>query len=272
MVKAALLVVPMVLVAGCGSSSGTTTVTNTPATVAPAGLSLPCQPGSGRQVTSAGPMNLTDLSGQQLPCAVFDHLTMNEVNLRDAQLPGATFRSSTVNKVNFSHAKLMGAAFEDSTLNNPDFTGADLRGAKLSGAHLNNPMWTDVICPDGAKATDCANHLTPLSTVDGPATTQVPPVATTTEAPPAAPKAPAVFNTPAHGTYSCTGGTVAINGASSDLHLTGQCDLVTVNGAGSHVEIDAANRIIINGAKAAVTYHGTAQVLVNGAGATAHRA
>jgi Protein of unknown function (DUF3060)/Pentapeptide repeats (9 copies) len=280
-----LLTVPAVLLAACSSTSGAPApAANTAApAAAPAGLNLPCQPGSGKQVTSSGPMNLTDMAGQQLACAVFDHLTMNQVSLKDAQLPGAAFRSSTLNKVNFSKASLLGAVFEASTLNFPDFTGADLRAANLSGAQLNNPVWTDATCPDGTKAApDCTAHLTPLSTVDAPVsapasttTTEVAapaPAPTTTEAPPAAPKAPAIFNAAAHGTYTCPSGTLSINGANSDLHLIGQCDTVIVNGASSKVEIDTATRIIVNGAKATVTYHNNAQVLVNGAGATAHRA
>jgi hypothetical protein len=50
------------------------------------------------------------------------------------------------------------------------------------------------------------------------------------------------------------------------------CGTVFVNGAGSDVEVDSAERILVNGAHASVTYHGTSKVLVNGAGATAHQA
>jgi hypothetical protein len=80
-----------------------------------------------------------------------------------------------------------------------------------------------------------------------------------------------VFNRTVNGTYSCTGGNVLINGPGSTVHLTGRCATVLVNGAGSHVEIDAASRIFVNGVNANVTYHSSAQVFVNGVGATAHR-
>jgi hypothetical protein len=60
--------------------------------------------------------------------------------------------------------------------------------------------------------------------------------------------------------------------ANSSLHLTGSCGTVFVNGAGSDVEVDSAERILVNGAHATVTYHGTSKVLVDGADATAHQA
>lgn len=277
------------IMAGCGSSAGSPSAApppaGTPAEAAPAGLSLPCQPGSGRQVTSPGPMNLTDLSGQDLSCAVFDHLTMNQVKLREAKLPGAAFQAANLNQVNFTGASLVGAVFDGSTLNFPDFTNTDLRGAKLTGAHLNNPVWTGATCPDGATGASCDGHLTPLPATAGPATPAPTTTTTTTAAPPPppppagtqkppanVPTAPAVFNGPTDGTYACTGGNVAINGLESDIHLVGQCELVTVNGAKSHVEIDNAHRIVVNGANADVIYHNQAQVSVNGRGATARRA
>jgi hypothetical protein len=197
-------------------------------------------------------MNMTDLSGQQLSCAVFDHLIMNQVNPKDAQLSGARFQSSTLNKA--------------------DFTGADLRGAHLAGAHLNSPVWTGATCPDGTVNGTCADHLDaqPAANPATPTTTTVPTKATDTDT--VALKAPAIFNKSTNGTYSCSGGTVSINGAGSTLHLTGQCDLVVVNGAGSHVEIDAASRIVVNAANGDVTYHGSAQVIVNGVNAKAHHA
>jgi hypothetical protein len=170
------VVVGAAALAGCGVSAGAKPVDQPdgggPA-VAAAGLTLPCQPGSGKQISSAGPMNLTDLSGQPLDCAVFDHLVLNQVELRDGRLPGATFRSTTLNQVDFGHATLTGATFDGSTLNFPDFTNADLRGAKLTGAHLNSPVWTGATCPDGTPAADsgadCGGHLDPLPATAGTA-------------------------------------------------------------------------------------------------------
>ncbi|MEN3361530.1 MAG: hypothetical protein V7637_5512, partial [Mycobacteriales bacterium] len=126
-----LLLAAAVSLAGCGVSAGTKTVQAPPATTpagapaaAPAGVNPPCQPGSGQRVTSPGPMNLTDMSGQQLGCAVFDHLTMNQVNMQASQLPGAAFQASTLNGVKFNGANLTGAVFTHSTLNFVDFTSA----------------------------------------------------------------------------------------------------------------------------------------------------
>lgn len=85
-----LAVVAAALLAGCGVSAGTKPVDQPaagPAEAAATGLTLPCQPGSGWQVTSAGPMNLTDLSGQRLSCAVFAHLTLNQVSCATASCP-----------------------------------------------------------------------------------------------------------------------------------------------------------------------------------------
>lgn len=289
----AAVVAPMLLALGAcgsgGSQSGGAPLAGTAANdAAAAPVSLPCQPDSGRRMTSGGPMNGTDLSGQQLACAVFAGLTMNQVSLRGSQLPGATFRSSTLNRVSFAAANLIGADFDGSTLNFPDFSDADLRGAKLTTARLNSPVWTGATCPDGTRADEsgcAAAHLNPLPVDAGttdtapPPSTQPPtstaePAPTTTSATGAAdvPQAPAVFNTTAHGTYRCGAGTISINGAGSDLHLIGRCDLVVVNGARSQVEIDSANRIVVNGAKAEVTYRGTPTVVVNGAGANARPA
>lgn len=279
--RAVVCVLAATLLAACETAGQATAPEPTPTEQAAADLRLPCQPGSGEEITSTGPMTLTDMSGDDLSCAVFDDLTMNQVRLRDSDLPGATFRSSTLNRVDFTGASLIGAIFEDTTLNVPDFTDADLRGARLSAAQLNTPVWTGAMCPDGTQAdTSCDGHLDPLSIEEGPAKEPTPePTTTTTEteeppttssgAPPAGQAAPSVFNDPADGTYACTGGSVAINGAGSDIHLTGECDDVLVNGAGSSVEVDAANRILVNGARAHVTYHGNPQVAVTGAGASA---
>jgi DUF3060 family protein/pentapeptide repeat protein len=292
-----LVVLPVMVLTGCaqGQTSGTSSpppVQNEAASDSAASpLSVPCAPGSGRAFNGSSPMNLDDLSGQQLDCAVFDDQTMNGVNLSQAKLSGAEFKSSTVNRTDFTRATMVGAVFEDSTLNSPDFSGADLRGADLRDAKLNGPVFTGATCPDGVTADDagCADHLTPMATgsgsgapdtsaetpADTPADTPTEKPAEPAPKPPTkvdAPDAPPIFNTSADGTYNCTGGRVLINGASSSLHLTGHCDLVIVNGAGSDVEVDSANRILVNGANAKVTYHGTSHVFVNGSGASAHRA
>lgn len=121
--------------------------------------------------------------------------------------------------------------------------------------------------PAPATTTAAAPPAAPETTT----TSAAPPPAPATSDPVGAPPAPSVFNNHADGTYACTGGNVTINGSGSTLHLVGQCSLVVVNGAGSHVEIDASARIIVNGASADVIYHSNAQVIVNGLRATAHR-
>lgn len=259
------------------TTMGSTTETGAAASGSEVNAQLQCTPGSGRKFDGSAPMNLTDLGGAQLDCAVFDHQTMNDVKLREAHLSGARFQNSTINRVDFRDALLRGAVFADDTLNVAAFRGADLTGADLRAAKLTTVDFAGATCPDGTKSGDargCTSHLTP-SAGKPPAT------ATTTEAPKTSsggsgggggdPAAPSVFNQAANGTYRCTGGQVLVNGANSDLHLTGSCGTVLVNGANSDVEIDDAQRILVNGAKASVVYHGSPHVSVSGYGATAHR-
>ncbi|MGH3762466.1 pentapeptide repeat-containing protein [Actinophytocola sp.] len=288
-----LVAVPALVLTGCGSGGETAGTPSGPEAVqeettsgpADAANTLSCAPGSGRMFADEDPMNSTDLSGAALDCAVFDDQTMNTVLLTEAQLSGAEFRESTLNRVDFTRATLVGAVFEESTLNSVDFSEADLSGADLREAQLNAVNFAGATCPDGAAADgdSCAAHLTPLPIEPGagPGTDAEPPGETpdapaptaTTNAPqaPDGPVAPPAFNDTVQGTYRCEGGDVLVNGADSDLHLTGTCGTVIVNGADSEVEVDAAPRILVNGARASVTYHGESQVVVNGAGATAHQ-
>jgi hypothetical protein len=101
----------------------------------------------------------------------------------------------------------------------------------------------------------------------------------TTGPPPAAPQTSAIdhpgpvpntFNEEgASGTYECGSQNITVNGEESDLHFTGPCNTVVVNGARSTVAVEDAEVIVVNGEDATVTYAGDPEVVVNGEGATA---
>lgn len=99
-----------------------------------------------------------------------------------------------------------------------------------------------------------------------------------TGGPPAAPgptsgTAPAAFNDDgARGTFDCAGQNVTINGHGADLHLTGSCAIVVINGERSTVVVDDAQMIVVNGENSAVTYSGEPEVVVNAENATAEPA
>lgn len=82
--------------------------------------------------------------------------------------------------------------------------------------------------------------------------------------------APAAFNEDgATGTYDCAEQNVTINGHDADLHLTGPCAIVVVNGERSRVVIDDAQLIVVNGEGSEVTYAGEPEVVVNAEDASA---
>lgn len=103
-----------------------------------------------------------------------------------------------------------------------------------------------------------------------------------TAAPPAPPQTSAIeepgpvpntFNDEgASGTFACESQNITVNGQDSDLHFTGPCGTVVVNGDRSTVVIDDAQVIVVNGVDATVTYTGDPEVVVNGEGATAEPA
>lgn len=76
----------------------------------------------------------------------------------------------------------------------------------------------------------------------------------------------------ASGTYECGNQNITVNGEDSDLHFTGACGTVVVNGARSTVVVDDAAVIVVNGEDAAVTYSGDPEVVMNGEGASAEEA
>ena len=81
---------------------------------------------------------------------------------------------------------------------------------------------------------------------------------------------PDTFNDEAAaGTYECGSQNITVNGEESDLHFTGPCGTVVVNGDRSIVVVDDAAVIVVNGEDATVTYAGDPEVVVNGEGATA---
>lgn len=255
---------------GDGGAAPATTgggTTGTSQSAGGAGAAPSCAPGSGRKFADSQQMNMTDLAGAQLDCAVFVHQSLNSVKLGRAHLSGARFENSSLNQVDFRGAVLRGATFTTSSLNAVDFRDADLTGADLRDANLNATDFGGATCPDGAKSGDsggCSDHLTP----------QGAPGATTSRpggGGGSVQEAPPVLDRTVTGTYHCSDADVAIKGANSDVHLTGSCDAVVVQGDGSHVEVDAAKSIIVNGDNAAVIYHGEAYVQVNGAGATANK-
>jgi Protein of unknown function (DUF3060) len=73
----------------------------------------------------------------------------------------------------------------------------------------------------------------------------------------------------AAGTFECESQNITVNGEDSDLHFTGPCGTVVVNGARSTVVVDDAEVIVVNGEEATVTYAGDPEVVVNGEGASA---
>lgn len=84
--------------------------------------------------------------------------------------------------------------------------------------------------------------------------------------------APAAFNDDgAEGTYACGGQHVTINGENVTVHLTGECGAVVVNGAGSEITVDDAERIVVN-VDAHVTYSGDPEVTLNHDDAAAEEA
>jgi Protein of unknown function (DUF3060) len=73
----------------------------------------------------------------------------------------------------------------------------------------------------------------------------------------------------ASGTFECGSQNITVNGEDSDLHFTGPCGTVVVNGARSTVVVDDAQVIVVNGEQASVTYGGDPEVVVNAEDANA---
>lgn len=73
----------------------------------------------------------------------------------------------------------------------------------------------------------------------------------------------------ASGTFECQSQNITVNGEDSDLHFTGPCGTVVVNGDRSTVVVDDAQVIVVNGEQATVTYGGDPEVVVTGEGASA---
>jgi phage baseplate assembly protein gpV len=76
---------------------------------------------------------------------------------------------------------------------------------------------------------------------------------------------PTVFNDEgAVGTFDCAGQDITVNGADVDVHLTGACGTVVVNGDRVRLVVDDAAIIVVNGDESEVTYSGDPEVTVNG--------
>jgi hypothetical protein len=89
----------------------------------------------------------------------------------------------------------------------------------------------------------------------------VPPIATQ----PTGGTAPGVFNDEGvTGSYECGGQDITLNGAEADVHLTGACGTVVVNGDRVRLVVDDAAVIVVNGDDSTVSYGGDPEVTVNG--------
>jgi DUF3060 family protein len=100
----------------------------------------------------------------------------------------------------------------------------------------------------------------------GDAATLAPPVVTQATSG----TSPTVFNDEgAAGTFDCAGQDITVNGAETDVHLTGACGTVVVNGDRVRLVVDDAAVIVVNGDDSTVSYRGEPDVTVNGEDSTA---
>jgi hypothetical protein len=77
--------------------------------------------------------------------------------------------------------------------------------------------------------------------------------------------APSVFNDEGTaGSFDCASQDITVNGAEADVHLTGACGTVVVNGDRVRLVVDDAAVIVVNGDDSTVSYGGDPEVTVNG--------
>ncbi len=108
----------------------------------------------------------TNLSGKDLPDALFENTDVRGSNFSKANLKGATFRTSDVRAANFRGACLINAQFIKSYLRNADFRKTILIGTNFSASNMGGVKTAGAVyegpeeCPDNQSKSELRPELT----------------------------------------------------------------------------------------------------------------